>query len=550
MKFAVILCYLLCLSVISVCADHVPGDNLSSSDSQDYFYPDPGDPGVMPGYGEGRHDSPDNYPDYSYGNNTRPFQSPVFPGGHDLSPREGERPVLELPIQDWQLPVLSTGASLIILVIMLVAGITVGSTYRYTSTRRAGLALAVCHVISSFLIIGFTVFLYSIPRYEGFMDPFISTMYATFGILLYLASSSLIQSISLLKMRPLPPLHQAHILFVIIAIILILSVRIPVVFSLPLTMIALSIIIIPGAAFSLISSYYIQKSDQRGVDIEDNQTVTHSLPLIHPDLPPSFPEKLTSKYHDINVIGSGGMAVVYRGKRNRDKEVIALKIPFSADETSGKTFLNEMSVWRDLSHPHIVKVTDQNIFPVPYVEMEYLPRSLKDITLPVPVSRATGIIRQIGSALVYAHEKGVIHRDIKPGNVLLNDDGTAKLTDWGLSRFLDRGDDTRNTSFSLFYATPEQLSPEQYGNSDQRTDIYQLGVLLYELICGNPPFGTQNIGELFTNIQHNTFLLPSAVNPCLLPFDEIIGRALKASPSERFQSVAEFLATLDGIPGE
>ena len=145
------------------------------------------------------------------------------------------------------------------------------------------------------------------------------------------------------------------------------------------------------------------------------------------------------------------MAVVYRGTRNDDGKIVALKVPVSADETSGKTFLNEISVWRDLSHPNIVAIIDQNIFPVPYVELEYLPRSLKEITRPVPPEKAKVIVEQIGSALLYAHEKGVIHRDIKPGNVLLTDEGTAKLTDWGLSRFLERKDDTRNTSFFLSF---------------------------------------------------------------------------------------------------
>jgi eukaryotic-like serine/threonine-protein kinase len=181
------------------------------------------------------------------------------------------------------------------------------------------------------------------------------------------------------------------------------------------------------------------------------------------------------------------------------------------------------------------------------VELEYLPKSLKEITLPVPLEKAVSIVEQIGSALQYAHEMGVIHRDIKPGNVLLTDEGVAKLTDWGLSRFLERRDDTRNTSFSLFYATPEQLCPDQYGNGDQRTDIYQLGVLLYELICGNPPYGTQNLGELFTKIQKNEYILPSDINPALSPFDNIISRTLKANPSDRVQTVGEFLSILNAI---
>ena len=147
----------------------------------------------------------------------------------------------------------------------------------------------------------------------------------------------------------------------------------------------------------------------------------------------------------------------------------------------------------------------------------------------------------------YAHENGVIHRDIKPGNVLIADDGTVKLTDWGLSRLIERDDDTRNTSFSLFYASPEQLSPEKYGNGDQRTDIYQLGILLYELICGTPPYGTSNIGELFTRIQKNEYILPSEVNSALKFCDEIVSRSLQADPNLRYQNVKEFIAMINLI---
>jgi serine/threonine protein kinase len=379
------------------------------------------------------------------------------------------------------------------------------------------------------------------------MDPFVSTIYATFGIIIYLILSSLIQAVSLIKNRPMVPIHQAHILFAVIAIILLLSVRFPVAFSLQISIVTALTIITPGAAFSLITSHFVQKGDFSKLTENSDHTITRSLPLVNQDLPPSFPEKLTTKYHDISVIGSGGMAVVYRANKNSDNMVVALKIPFSADETSGKTFLNEMSVWRDLSHPHIAQITDQNIFPVPYVELEYIPRSLKDITLPVPPKRAVSITVQIGSALFYAHENGVIHRDIKPGNVLIADDGTVKLTDWGLSRFIERADDTRNTSFSLFYASPEQLAPEKYGNGDQRTDIYQLGVLLYELLCGAPPYGTQNIGELFSRIQKNQYILPSEVNSNLKPFDEIIKRSLQADPNERYQNISDFMTTLNQL---
>jgi len=487
---------------------------------------------------------PDNFQNYNRNitgpNNQGPFSPQEFASNprrdNQLTEREGL-------ISNWQFPLISGGISLIILAIILIASISSGSQYVFQSTRRARVVLGLCHLISSIIIGIFIISLLIIGSSDDYMDPFLSTIYAIFGIVTYLALSSLIQAISLIKNRPLVPLPQAHLLFAVIAIILLLSIRIPGGFSQPLSIIIVSTTIIPGAVFSLITTNFIHKPEKRDV-IDGEQTITRSLPVINQDLPPSFPEKLSGKYHDIQVIGSGGMAVVYKGTRNSDEKIVALKIPVYADETTGKTFLNEISVWRDLSHPHITEITDQNIFPVPYVELEYLPKSLKELTLPVPMEKAVSIVEQIGSALQYAHDMGVIHRDIKPGNVLLTDEGVAKLTDWGLSRFIERRDDTRNTSFSLFYATPEQLCPDQYGNGDQRTDIYQLGVLLYELICGNPPYGTQNIGELFTKIQKNEYILPSDINPVLSPLDDIISRTLQADPSNRIQTVGEFLSIL------
>jgi serine/threonine protein kinase len=265
------------------------------------------------------------------------------------------------------------------------------------------------------------------------------------------------------------------------------------------------------------------------------------------EIPLSFPGKLLGKYRDIRVIGSGGMAIVYRAMRVDDDREVAVKIPFSADEESGRTFLNEILLWRDLDHPNIAQILDHNIFPVPYVEIEYIPRTLRDMTRPVSPGRAVSIISDVASALAYAHEKGVIHRDIKPGNVLVTNEGTCKLTDWGLSRSLSKRDETRNLSFSLQYATPEQLAPARYGTGDERIDLYQLGVLFYELLCGRPPYDTDSIGDMFQNIQENRFSLPSEFSSRLAGYDLVIIRALKADPSERFSNIREFLDAIESV---
>jgi len=453
----------------------------------------------------------------------------------------------ELIISPLMQVLLSIGIFVVILVLVTVAGMRIGASYQFESCEKTRQWIGVGQVLCSLLIVTAVWLIFTSQYGNARSDPyFLSTLYAFVGIQVYLAVSSLIQAISIFKNRPVPPVYHIHILFVFIAISLVLMSRVPFFPPLPTTILAISIFFLPGAVLSLMTSQIIRRTiDFRGFD--PSLTLTRNQSVIHTEITSSFPESLRMRYQDVSIIGSGGVAVVYRAVRIRDGKQVALKIPFSPDEASGKTFLNEMSVWRDLHHPSIVAIYDQNIFPIPYVEMEYMNRSLRDVTYPVSPERAISIIGDIASALRYAHEKGVIHRDIKPGNVLLTEDGRAKLADWGLSRSLHHTEDTKNTSFSLFYATPEQLAPDMYGNGDQRTDIYQLGVLLYELICGEPPYVRPGIGEIFMAIQKNQYRLPSGCNESFARFDPLIKKSLKADPAERFTSVEEFIACLESI---
>jgi len=456
-----------------------------------------------------------------------------------------QSPHQDLIISPLMQMILSVGISLVILVLVTASGMRIGASYQYESCEKTRRWIGVGQVICSLLIATAVWLIFTAQYSSARTDPYsLSTLYAFLGVQIYLAVSSLIQAVSIFKNRPVPPVYQIHILFVFIAISLILMSRVPFFPPLPTTILAISIFFLPGAVLSLMTSQIIRRTTEfNGMD--PSLTLTRNQSVIHTEITSSFPEALRMRYQDVSIIGSGGVAVVYRGVRVRDGKQVALKIPFSPDETSGKTFLNEMAVWRELHHPCIVAIYDQNIFPVPYVEMEYMSRSLRDVTYPVAPERAISIIGDIASALLYAHGKGVIHRDIKPGNILLTGDGRAKLADWGLSRSLHRADDTKNTSFSLFYATPEQLAPDMYGSGDQRTDIYQLGVLLYELLCGEPPYVKPGIGEIFMAIQKNQYRLPSECNESFARFDPLIKKALKADPSERFASIEEFISCLE-----
>ena len=260
-----------------------------------------------------------------------------------------------------------------------------------------------------------------------------------------------------------------------------------------------------------------------------------------------FPKELENRYEDIEYVGRGGIAWVFCAKRRTDKKKVAVKIPIRFDEVTGTSFLNEIKAWEMLRHPNIVEVSAVNILPLPYVEMEYVARSLEMIAKPVPVWKAVYIVRGIADALRYAHGLGIIHRDIKPHNILVTDDLTPKISDWGMSKVLAA--DPRKSSiagFSLSYAAPEQVSPNQYGRTDARTDIYQLGVVFYELVTGSIPFIGESIVEVGNAILREPPLPPSNYNPETAAVDRIILRFLEKDPAKRYQSAAEMLDALSG----
>ncbi|MGA2913621.1 MAG: protein kinase [Methanoregula sp.] len=258
-----------------------------------------------------------------------------------------------------------------------------------------------------------------------------------------------------------------------------------------------------------------------------------------------FPKELESKYTEIKYLGRGGIAWVFSARRRTDEIKVAVKIPISFDEITGKSFLNEIAAWETLRSPNIVEVTAVNILPIPYVEMEYVPKALETIEKPVPIWKAVHIVSGIAEGLWYAHKHGFIHRDIKPHNILLNEDFVPKITDWGMSKVLTT--ELKKSSiagFSLAYAAPEQVSPTEYGRTDERTDIYQLGVVFYELVTGSVPFGGESIVEVGNAILREQPIAPSEFNSEAAAVEKIILTCLKKDPAQRYQTAEELLAAL------
>ena len=258
-----------------------------------------------------------------------------------------------------------------------------------------------------------------------------------------------------------------------------------------------------------------------------------------------FPRELENKYTDITFVGRGGVAWVFSAIRKTDGLKVAVKIPISFDEITGRSFLNEIKAWETLRHENIVEVLGVNILPVPYVEMEFVPGSLEEQEKPLPVWKAVHIFRGITDGMRYAHEHGFIHRDIKPHNILLDEDCVPKITDWGMSKVLAA--DVKKSSiagFSLSYAAPEQVSPSEFGRTDERTDIYQLGVVFYEMVTGSIPFGGESIVEVGNAILREKPIAPSEYEEDAAAVEKIILKCLEKQPADRYQSAAELLDAL------
>ncbi|WP_297073252.1 protein kinase [Thermococcus sp.] len=267
-------------------------------------------------------------------------------------------------------------------------------------------------------------------------------------------------------------------------------------------------------------------------------TPVTSTPILNPV------EALQELYSDFQYIGEGGFARVYKAKR-KDGKVVALKLPKTLDPAVGKAFIREITNWLHLKHPNIVELYDVNVLPVPYLEMEYCESSLARLQKPLPVDEAALIVFNIAEGLKYAHSKGIIHRDLKPSNVLLKN-GLPKISNWGLSKVLEESmSATTTASFTPFYAAPEQID-RKYGRTDERTDIWQLGVIFYELVTGRLPF-EGSLSQVMMGILRDEPIPPSQLNPEAKKVEPIIMKMLAKRKEERYQSIDELQKDLARI---
>ncbi|HNX17638.1 MAG TPA: protein kinase [Methanoregula sp.] len=256
-----------------------------------------------------------------------------------------------------------------------------------------------------------------------------------------------------------------------------------------------------------------------------------------------LPAALEKKYSGAEYVAEGGVCRVFRAWDEKNNRRVAVKVPIRFDEATGSQFTKELNVWEGLHHKNIVEIYAANIFPQPYIEMEYVESSLEGEHFPFDEAKAVEIITGVAEGLRYAHEQGIVHRDIKPGNIMLAPDGTPKITDWGLSK----AQGTKKSGligFSLEYAAPEQLAPNLYGAPGPWTDIFQIGVLFYEMLSGHVPFSGDGMGEVTNAILHDEPAPALKAGKKADAINAIIKKCLMKRPQDRYASVAEVLSDL------
>lgn len=264
-------------------------------------------------------------------------------------------------------------------------------------------------------------------------------------------------------------------------------------------------------------------------------------------------KRLDGRYEIREIIGVGGMAVVYKAYDNIDDRIVAIKIlkdEYLTNEDFKRRFKNESKAIAVLSHPNIVRVYNVSFGDrLQYIVMEYVDGiTLKEYIEQQGVinwKEAVHFMGQILAALQHAHDKGIVHQDIKPQNIMLLQDGTIKVTDFGIARFsrVDNDTTSENAIGSVHYISPEQARGEM---TDDKADIYSVGVVMYEMLTGKLPFQSDSAVSVALMQLQQEPKRPRDIIPTLpLGLEQITIRAMQKNPNDRYGSAAEMLMDIN-----
>ncbi|GAB3497115.1 Stk1 family PASTA domain-containing Ser/Thr kinase [Amycolatopsis cihanbeyliensis] len=272
----------------------------------------------------------------------------------------------------------------------------------------------------------------------------------------------------------------------------------------------------------------------------------------------SAPRLLSNRYELGDTLGYGGMSEVHHGhdvRLGREVAVKILRADLARDPQFQERFRREAQNAAALNHPAIVAVYDTGeanteYGPLPYIVMEYVEgRTLRDIVKtegPMSQKRAMEVMADVSAALDFSHRHGIVHRDVKPANVMITRSGAVKVMDFGIARAVHDGQ-AAMTQTAAVIGTAQYLSPEQArGESvDARSDVYAAGCVLYELVTGEPPFtGDSPVAVAYQHVREDP-QAPSAINPAVSPeLDAVVLKALAKGPANRYQSAAEMRSDL------
>jgi Tol biopolymer transport system component len=263
------------------------------------------------------------------------------------------------------------------------------------------------------------------------------------------------------------------------------------------------------------------------------------------------------RYHILEQLGQGGMAVVYKAFDTSLERPVALKVILPYREHSERflvRFRREARALAKLSHPNILKIFDYGEYEnQPYLVMEYIPGGTLAQRLkgkPIPWQEAAQFLARIARALETAHEQGIIHRDVKPSNILLANGREPMLSDFGIAKLIENDEETADlTGSGVGIGTPEYMAPEQgLGRADERADIYALGVVFYEMVTGHRPYQADT--PMAIMLKKNTEPLPRPTQyvPSLpSAVENTLIKALARDPQHRYPNMSAFAAALEGL---